>query len=175
MCLSSQRSAGRAHCRSSDLHCAHLRRNVRNPSEFRCRECIAYTICVARGEHRSRPTVVRNLNLRAGWIPVHHFRCGHARARGWAARCCSGRLGGAAAAGRTMVRSPAAPSPVLFSGLLFADSGSGRRWSSGGRGRPMMMLRRVGAAAMVTARRRYGGAMPARPARAGAAAAGRRW
>jgi hypothetical protein len=41
---------------------------------------------------------------------------------------CSGRLGGAAAAGRTMVRSPAAP--FLFSGLLFADSG--RRWSSGG-------------------------------------------
>src|SRR5580704_14966396 len=44
---------------------------------------------------------------------------------GWAARCrstCSGRLGGAAAAGRTMVRSPAAPSPVRFSGLLFADS-----------------------------------------------------
>jgi hypothetical protein len=52
-----------------------------------------------------------------------------------------------------MVRPPAAPSPFLFSGLLFADSGSGRRWSSGGRGRPMMMLRRVGAAAMVTARR----------------------
>jgi len=46
----------------------------------------------------------------------------------------SSRLGGAAAAGRTMVRSTAAPSPVLFSGLLFADSGSGRRWSSGGRG-----------------------------------------
>ena len=66
-------------------------------------------------------------------------------------------------AGRTMVRSPAAPSPFLFSGLLLADSGSGpaerparaawaalrlptavadsffvisgsgRRWSSGGR------------------------------------------
>jgi hypothetical protein len=42
-------------------------------------------------------------------VPVHHSRCGHARARGWAARCrptcstCSGRLGGAAAAGRTMV------------------------------------------------------------------------
>ena len=32
----------------------------------------------------------------------------------------------------SMVRSPAAPSPVLFSGLLF--TGSGRRWSSGGRG-----------------------------------------
>jgi hypothetical protein len=56
---------------------------------------------------------------------VTHTRCPHARARGWAARCrstCSGRLGGAAAAGRTMVRSPAAPSPVRFSGLLFADS-----------------------------------------------------
>jgi hypothetical protein len=26
-----------------------------------------------------------------------------------------------------MVRSPAAPSPFLFSGLLFADSGSGRQ------------------------------------------------
>ena len=61
---------------------------------------------------------------------VTHTRCPHARARGWAARCrptcstCSGRLGGAAAAGRTMVRSPAAPSPVRFSGLLFADSGA---------------------------------------------------
>ena len=39
----------------------------------------------------------------------------------------------------SMVRSPAALSPVLFSGLLFA--GSGRRWSSGGRGdREMMMM-----------------------------------
>jgi hypothetical protein len=28
---------------------------------------------------------------------------------------CSGRLGGEAAAGRTMVRSPAAPSPIPFS------------------------------------------------------------
>jgi hypothetical protein len=50
-------------------------------------------------------------------FPVDHIRCGHVRARGWAARCCStcsGRLGGAAAAGRTMVRSPAAPSPIPF-------------------------------------------------------------
>ena len=61
---------------------------------------------------------------------VDRVRCPLARANGWAARCrpscstCSGRLGGAAAAGRTMVRSPAAPSPVRFSGLLFADSGA---------------------------------------------------
>src|SRR5580704_1002978 len=63
-------------------------------------------------------------------VSVTHTRCPHARANGWAARCrptcstCSGHLGGAAAAGRTMVRSPAAPSPVRFSGLLFADSGA---------------------------------------------------
>ena len=62
---------------------------------------------------------------------VDRVRCPLARAKGWAARCrpscstCSGRLGGAAAAGRTMVRSPAAPSPFRFSGLLFADSDSG--------------------------------------------------
>ena len=61
---------------------------------------------------------------------VDRVRCPLARANSWAARCrptCStrsGRLGGAAAAGRTMVRSPAAPSPVRFSGLLFADSGA---------------------------------------------------
>ena len=62
-------------------------------------------------------------------MSVDHARCDLARARGWAARCrptCSGRRGGAAAAGRTMVRSPAAPSPVLFYGLLFADSRGGR-------------------------------------------------
>ena len=34
----------------------------------------------------------------------------------------------------SMVRSPAAPSPVLFSGMLLAESGSGQRSSSGGRG-----------------------------------------
>ena len=33
------------------------------------------------------------------------------------------RLGGAAAAGRTMVRSPAAPSPFVLVELLVADSG----------------------------------------------------
>jgi len=53
------------------------------------------------------------------------------RARAWAARCqptctCSGRLGGAAAANRTMVRSPAAPSLFRFNGLSFRDSGSAR-------------------------------------------------
>jgi hypothetical protein len=77
---------------------------------------------------------------------IHHCRCPFAHARGWAARCrptcstCSGRLGGAAAAGRMMVRSPAAPSPVLFSGLLFADSGSGRTMELGRSARPTMMM-----------------------------------
>ena len=56
------------------------------------------------------------------------------RARGDAARCrttrstCSSRLGGAAAAGRTMVRSTAGPSADFH----FSDFESGRRWSSGG-------------------------------------------
>jgi hypothetical protein len=54
-----------------------------------------------------------------------------------AARPARAALGGAAAAGRTMVRSPAAPSPFRFSELLLADfrfgatdvgfAGSGRR------------------------------------------------
>jgi hypothetical protein len=61
-----------------------------------------------------------------------------ARARGWAARCCStcsSRLGGAAAAGRTMVRSTAAPSPVLFRGILCSQI----RGDDGARAvRPMM-------------------------------------
>jgi hypothetical protein len=89
---------------------------------------------VAEYETQARATRAKTERLKAS---VHHARCPHARARGWGARCCStcsGRLVGAAAAGRTMVRSPAAPSPFLFSGLLFADSGSGRRWSSSGRG-----------------------------------------
>src|ERR1700722_12470268 len=53
----------------------------------------------------------------ATMVGVTYTRCPHARARGWAARyrptcsTCSGRLGGAAAAGRTMVRAAAAPEP----------------------------------------------------------------
>ena len=45
------------------------------------------------------------------WVPKNLAR----RRMASAARCCStgsGRLGGAAAAGRTMERSPAAPSPI---------------------------------------------------------------
>jgi hypothetical protein len=41
----------------------------------------------------------------AGQAPVYQFRCPHARARGWAARCCSTcsiGVTGAAAAGRTI-------------------------------------------------------------------------
>jgi hypothetical protein len=45
-----------------------------------------------------------------------------------------GPPGGAAAAGRTMARAPAAP--VLFSGLLFADSGLGRTMELGRSARP---------------------------------------
>ncbi len=71
-------------------------------------------------------------------VSVDHILYGHARARGWAARCCStcsSRLGGAAAAGRTMVRSTAAPSPVLFRGILCSQI----RGDDGARAvRPMM-------------------------------------
>ena len=69
---------------------------------------------------------------------VDHARCCLARARGWAARCrpicstCSGRLVGAAAAGRTLVRSPAAP-------FFLADWCSQIRGDDGARAvRPMM-------------------------------------
>ena len=77
---------------------------------------------------------------------VNHFRCSHAREAGAdtpssvsrptrAKTDPLGRLGGAVAAGR---RRPFVRG--LFSGIgsTRADSGPGRRWSSGGR-RPMMM------------------------------------
>jgi hypothetical protein len=72
---------------------------------------------------RSERTTMRS-NSPYSLLAIHHYRCPFPHARGWAARCrptcstCSGRLGGAAAAGRMMVRSPAAPSPVLFSGIV---------------------------------------------------------
>jgi hypothetical protein len=75
---------------------------------------------------------------------VDHVRCGHTRARGWAARCCSTcsiGLVGAAAAGRTMVRSPAAPSPTL---VIFRF---GATMELGQSGRSMMMRRRRASAA----------------------------
>ena len=106
---------------------------------------------------------------------------------------CSGRLGGAAAAGRAMVMSPAARDSFSVILRFGADDGATgstaptaliesrvdwlyivlslptfrlvRSWSlSLSAGLPKNLARRI-----------FGGAMPARPARAGAAGAGRRW
>ena len=128
----------RSTCGVPDLRQQLVRRCVLNAGRGMVTVDCARSRSAPTNHRRRRPSIAPSLSpTRAREATVTHTRCPHARARGWAARCrptcstCSGRLGGAAAAGRTMVRSPAAPSPVRFSGLLFAKFGGGR-WSSGG-------------------------------------------